>query len=83
MTSTSTLNIRYDVYPRTPLAQFPPKQIQLKTRDDSQSSFADLVVVDPEDFSKHTADALEDQINAKYANKVPPPPNHRATTITP
>ncbi|KAA8896297.1 RNA polymerase III subunit Rpc25-domain-containing protein [Sphaerosporella brunnea] len=34
------------------------------------SSFSDLVIVDPEDFSKRTVDALEDQINAKYANKV-------------
>lgn len=33
------------------------------------SSFSDLVIVDPEDFSKRTVDALEDQINAKYANK--------------
>ncbi|KAI5789112.1 RNA polymerase III subunit Rpc25-domain-containing protein [Geopyxis carbonaria] len=34
------------------------------------SSFTDLVVINPEDFSKRTVDALEDQINAKYANKV-------------
>jgi DNA-directed RNA polymerase subunit E'/Rpb7 len=36
----------------------------------NQSSFIDLVVIDPEDFGKATVDALEDQINAKYANKV-------------
>ena len=34
------------------------------------SSFSDLVVIDPEDFSKRTVEALEDQINLKYANKV-------------
>lgn len=34
------------------------------------SSFGDLVIVDPEDFSKKTVDAIEDQINTKYANKV-------------
>ncbi|KAF8248720.1 hypothetical protein K440DRAFT_649790 [Wilcoxina mikolae CBS 423.85] len=34
------------------------------------SSFSDLVIVHPEDFSKQTVDALEDQINAKYADKV-------------
>ncbi|KAI5850418.1 RNA polymerase III subunit Rpc25-domain-containing protein [Morchella snyderi] len=34
------------------------------------SSFTDLVIIDPQDFSKPTVDALEDQINTKYANKV-------------
>lgn len=38
--------------------------------DDSQSSFTDLVIIEPQDFSKSTVDALEDQINTKYANKV-------------
>lgn len=30
------------------------------------------MIVNPEDFSKQTVDALEDQINAKYADKVIP-----------
>ena len=29
-----------------------------------------MVVIKPQDFSKPTAEAIEDEINAKYANKV-------------
>lgn len=36
----------------------------------SQTKFADLVQISPEDFSKHSIVAIEDNINAKYANKV-------------
>ncbi|KAF8468960.1 DNA-directed rna polymerase III 25 kd polypeptide [Kalaharituber pfeilii] len=34
------------------------------------TTFSDLIVIKPQDFSKPTAEALEDEINAKYANKV-------------
>jgi len=34
------------------------------------TTFSDLVVIKPQDFSKPTAEAIEDEINAKYANKV-------------
>ncbi|KAJ6444829.1 Signal peptidase complex subunit 2 [Purpureocillium lavendulum] len=35
-----------------------------------RTKISDLVQVHPEDFSKHSIVALEDNINAKYANKV-------------
>jgi DNA-directed RNA polymerase III subunit RPC8 len=38
--------------------------------DVSQTKIADLVQIHPEDFSKDAAQAIEDNINAKYANKV-------------
>jgi len=34
------------------------------------TTFSDLDVINPQDFSKPTAEAIEDEINAKYANKV-------------
>ncbi|KAM0458791.1 hypothetical protein ACHAPV_005780 [Trichoderma viride] len=34
------------------------------------TKFSDLVQISPEDFSKHSIVAIEDNINAKYANKV-------------
>ncbi|KAI5782422.1 RNA polymerase III subunit Rpc25-domain-containing protein [Pyronema domesticum] len=34
------------------------------------SELTDLVIVDPEDFSKRTVNALEDRINEKYSDKV-------------
>ncbi|KAL7275558.1 DNA-directed RNA polymerase III complex subunit Rpc25 [Rhizina undulata] len=34
------------------------------------STFTDLVIIEPQNFEKGTLDALEDQINTKYANKV-------------
>ncbi|KAF8426337.1 RNA polymerase III subunit Rpc25-domain-containing protein [Tirmania nivea] len=34
------------------------------------ATFSDLVVIHPQDFSKPTSEAIEDEINAKYANKV-------------
>ncbi|KAK9451179.1 RNA polymerase III subunit Rpc25-domain-containing protein [Limtongia smithiae] len=34
------------------------------------SKFSDLVRIEPAKFGKRTEDALEDEINAKYANKV-------------
>lgn len=35
-----------------------------------QTKIADLVQVHPEDFAKRSIDAIEDNINAKYSNKV-------------
>jgi SHS2 domain found in N terminus of Rpb7p/Rpc25p/MJ0397 len=35
-----------------------------------QSTLTDLVQITPEDFQKRSAEALEDNINQKYANKV-------------
>jgi len=35
-----------------------------------KTTFSDLVVIHPQDFSKPTSEAIEDEINAKYANKV-------------
>ncbi|MBE3048784.1 RPB7/RPC8 family DNA-directed RNA polymerase subunit [Candidatus Bathyarchaeota archaeon] len=35
-----------------------------------QTKVADLVTIAPEDFSKQSAVAIEDNINAKYSNKV-------------
>lgn len=70
---TNTLHFRY-VYTCAYLLL--PKSLpnspgwKLTNGDDSQSSFTDLVIIDPQDFSKCTVDALEDQINTKYANKV-------------
>jgi len=34
------------------------------------TKISDLVQISPEDFAKESADAIEDNINAKYANKV-------------
>ena len=47
-----------------------------------QTKIADLVQISPEDFRKESTVAIEDNINAKYANKVcpPPPPNLPAAT---
>lgn len=36
----------------------------------SQTTISDLVQIPPEDFSKLSAVAIEDNINEKYANKV-------------
>ena len=36
----------------------------------SQTKIADLVQITPEDFNKAATQAIEDNINAKYANKV-------------
>lgn len=36
----------------------------------SQTKIADLVQIAPEDFGKQSHQAIEDNINAKYANKV-------------
>ena len=38
--------------------------------DIPQTKIADLVQITPEDFGKDAAQAIEDNINAKYANKV-------------
>jgi DNA-directed RNA polymerase subunit E'/Rpb7 len=35
-----------------------------------QTKIADLVQIHPEDFNKEASQAIEDNINAKYANKV-------------
>ena len=35
-----------------------------------QATISDLVQIRPEDFSKFSAVAIEDNINEKYANKV-------------
>jgi hypothetical protein len=35
-----------------------------------QTKLADLVQIAPEDFSKRSIDAIEDNLNAKYSNKV-------------
>lgn len=34
-----------------------------------KTKIADLVQIAPEDFHKKSSDAIEDNINAKYANK--------------
>ncbi|KAI6779711.1 uncharacterized protein J7T54_005741 [Emericellopsis cladophorae] len=34
------------------------------------TKFADLVTIEPKDFSKKSIEAIEDNINAKYSNKV-------------
>lgn len=36
----------------------------------TQTKISDLVQIAPEDFSKHSIVAIEDNINAKYSNKV-------------
>jgi DNA-directed RNA polymerase subunit E'/Rpb7 len=45
-----------------------------------QTKFADLVQISPDDFRKQSHVAIEDNINAKYANKVgttsPPTAGH-------
>jgi hypothetical protein len=38
--------------------------------DTFQTKIADLVQIHPEDFNKEASQAIEDNINAKYANKV-------------
>lgn len=35
-----------------------------------QTKISDLVQIAPEDFSKHSIVAIEDNINTKYSNKV-------------
>lgn len=35
-----------------------------------QTTVSDLIQISPEDFSKYSAVAIEDNINEKYANKV-------------
>lgn len=35
-----------------------------------QTTISDLIQISPEDFSKYSAVAIEDNINEKYANKV-------------
>lgn len=35
-----------------------------------QTTISDLIQIRPEDFSKFSAEAIEDNINEKYANKV-------------
>lgn len=42
-----------------------------------QTTISDLVQIRPEDFSKFSAVAIEDNINEKYANKV----RHAAITL--
>ncbi len=37
-----------------------------------QTKISDLVQIAPEDFAKRSIIAIEDNINAKYANKVSP-----------
>ena len=37
-----------------------------------KTTISDLVQIAPEDFQKPSAEAIEDNINAKYANKVYP-----------
>lgn len=37
-----------------------------------QTTISDLIQISPEDFSKYSAVAIEDNINEKYANKVWP-----------
>ncbi|RKF56968.1 DNA-directed RNA polymerase III subunit rpc8 [Golovinomyces cichoracearum] len=44
--------------------------VRERSIDTYQTKFADLVQIVPEDFSKDAAQAIEDNINAKYANKV-------------
>lgn len=36
----------------------------------TQTKISDLVQIAPEDFSKHSIVAIQDNINAKYSNKV-------------
>ena len=36
----------------------------------SQTTISDLVQITPEDFQKPSAEAIEDNLNEKYANKV-------------
>jgi DNA-directed RNA polymerase subunit E'/Rpb7 len=40
------------------------------TPDTPQTKIADLVQIHPEDFNKEANQAIEDNINSKYANKV-------------
>jgi len=40
------------------------------TSNNSQTKIADLVQIVPQDFEKDASLAIEDNINAKYANKV-------------
>lgn len=47
----------------------------IQSLTNSQTKFADLVQIAPHDFSKHSIDAIEDNINAKYANRVSKPSN--------
>lgn len=42
----------------------------LSTTDYVQTTISDLVQISPEDFQKPSAEAIVDNINAKYANKV-------------
>lgn len=35
-----------------------------------QTTISDLVQISPEDFQKPSAESIEDNINAQYANKV-------------
>jgi hypothetical protein len=45
---------------------------QLKTQANySKAKIADLVQISPEDFKKESTVAIEDNLNAKYSNKVP------------
>jgi hypothetical protein len=37
-----------------------------------QTTISDLIQISPEDFSKYSSVAIEDNINEKYANKVRP-----------
>ena len=36
----------------------------------NKTTVSDLVQISPDDFQKSSAEAIEDNINAKYANKV-------------
>ena len=36
----------------------------------TQTTISDLVQISPQDFSKYSAVAIEDNLNEKYANKV-------------
>lgn len=49
-----------------------PRDASLNTHSPfrKQTKISDLVQIAPEDFSKHSIVAIEDNINAKYSNKV-------------
>ena len=52
-------------FPGTPLLS-----LALAATDRPQTTISDLVQISPEDFQKPSAEAILDNINAKYANKV-------------
>lgn len=46
-----------------------------------KTKLADLVQIAPEDFSKRSIDAIEDNLNAKYSNKVRDETASRASSV--